>query len=173
MWPRNAKLMLPWIAGALLILVTLAGCGEVEVLDRPSPASMPDTFTSPLPEPGEKHNLAVLAVDFDPPLNYQQLIVRRQSVELLVAVENTGTVTEKNVTVRAQLTTPKDSDLLLTRGASVASIAPGELQVVRFGRLGEIPYHRVYYLEVVVDPVDGETDHGDNKKAFEIHIHQE
>ena len=173
MWPRNAKLTLPWIAGALLILVTLVGCAEVEVVDKPSSASAPDAFTSPLPEAKGKHNLAVLAVDFDPPLNYQQLIVRRQSVELLVAVENTGTVTEKNVTVRAQLTTPKDSDLLLTRGASVASIAPGEIQVVRFGQLGEIPYHQVYRLEVAVDPVDGEFDYGDNKKAFEIHIRRE
>jgi hypothetical protein len=172
-WPKNGKLMLPWITGILvLILVTLAACAEVEVVDKTPTASTPNPFTSPLPVSQEKHNLAILAVDFDPPLTYQQLIIRRQSVALLVAVENTGTETEQDVTVRAQLSTPENSEFLLTQGASVASIAPGEIQIVRFARLGEIPYHQTYSLEVIVDPVDGEADLSENRKAFDIQIHQ-
>lgn len=174
MWPKNGKLVLPWSTGILvLILVSLAACAEVEVVDKTPVASTPDTFTSPLPVDSGQHNLAILAVDFDPPLTYQQLIVRRQSVALLVAIENTGTDTERDVTVRAQLSTPENPDFLLTQGASLASVAPGEIQVVRFARLGEIPYHQTYYLEVAVDPVDGEVDLNDNRKAFDIQIHRE
>lgn len=174
MGPRNSRLMIPRIAGTfILVLATLAACAEVEVMDTTPAAKPEDTFSSPLSAGSGEHNLAVLAVDFDPPLSYQQLIVRRQSVALLVAIENTGTRTERNVTVRVQLSTLEDSGLLLTEGASVASIAPGEIQVVRFARLGEIPYHHTYHLEVAVDPVDWESDLSDNRKAFDIQIHED
>ncbi len=173
MWPENGKLVLPRTAGILaLVLVSLVACVDVEVVDKTPIASTPDAFTSPLEVGQENHNLAVLAVDFDPPLDYQQLIVRRESLALLVAVENTGTATERDITVRAQLSTPADPEFVLTQGASVASLAPGEIKVVRFARLGEIPYHQSYYLEVAVDPVDGETDLSDNRRAFDIQIHQ-
>jgi hypothetical protein len=174
MWPRNGRLMLPCIAGALVLaLVSLAACAEVEVVDTTPSISAPDTLASPLSPGSGEHNLAVLAVDFDPPLSYEQLITRRQSVALLVAIENTGTRTERNVTVRVQLSTSEDPDLLLTQGASVASIASGEIQIVRFASLGEIPYHQTYRLEVAVDPVDWESDLSDNRRAFDIQIHQD
>jgi hypothetical protein len=177
MWPfarpRNSRLIVPGMTGVLLMaLVTLVGCVEVSEVDTTPAASTPDAFASPLPGV-EHHNLAVLTVDFDPPLDYQQLIVHRQSVTLLVAVENTGSHTQRDVTVRAELSTPEDTELLLTRGASVESIAPGEIQVVRFARLGEIPYHQIYHLEVIVDPVEGERDLSDNLKAFDIQILQQ
>ena len=174
MGARNRKWLLPWITSALIVvLFALSACAEVQVVDSTSAVGTPDTFTSPLSEGDKEHNLAILAVDFDPPLDYRQLIIRRQSVALLVAVENTGTSTERDVTVRARLSTPEDADLLLTQGASVAAIAPGEIQVVRFGRLGQIPYHQTYHLEVVVDPVDDESKLGDNFKAYDIQVRQE
>jgi hypothetical protein len=173
MWPRNSKLKLPWITGALLVLVLLAGCAEVEVVDKTPDANAPEQLIEPLPADDGKHNLAVMAVDFDPPLSYKQLIVRRQAIALLVVVENTGTETEQDVAVQAQLSTPEDPEFALTRDASVASIAPGEVQIVRFDRLGEIPYHQAYYLEVVVESVDGEVDLSDNSKAFDIQIRTE
>jgi hypothetical protein len=174
MWPSNGRLVLPGIAVLLLLSVlSLVGCVDVRIVDRESGVSTPDTLTNPIPPGDGTHNLAVLAVDFDPPLTYQQLLIRPQSVELLVAIENTGKVTERDVTVRAQLSTPQDPDGLLTQGASVASIAPGEIQIVRFSRLSEIPFHETYILEVVVEPVVGETDLTDNTRAFELQIHRE
>lgn len=171
---RNSGLKLSCITGALLLaLIAIAGCVGVEVRDATPAVAVPDTFTSPLPGEDKEHNLAVLAVDFDPPLDYQQLIIRRRSIALLVAVENRGASTERDVAVRAQLSTPEDPDLLFSQGASIASIAPGEIQVVRFARLGQIPYHQIYRLEVTVDPVDGESTLGDNRKAFDIEIQQE
>jgi hypothetical protein len=173
MWPKNRKSMLPWITGVLLILATLSGCAEVEIVDKTPVASTPEHVASPLSGKGANHNLAVLAVDFDPPLSYKQLIIRRQAIALLVVVENRGAESEQDVVVRAQLSTPENPDFVLTQDASVASIAPGEVQIVRFARLGKIPYHQAYYLEVIADPVDGETDLSDNSKAFDIQIHQE
>lgn len=166
MCSKNAKLM-------LLILVTLAACAEVEVVDKTPVAGTPDLFASPLTPEYRKHDLAVLAVEFDPPLSYQRLIIRQQAVALLVVVENTGTETERNATVRAQLTSLDDPGFALAHDASVESIAPGEVQIVRFNRLGEIPYHQSYHLEVSVEPVEGELDLSDNRKAFDIQIHEE
>ena len=174
MWPGNSKWM-PWCITSvlMLVLVTLVGCVEVKVVDTTPAATTPNTFTSPLPAEAKDHNLAVLTADLDPPLNYQQLILRRQAVTLLVAVENTGSSTERDVTVRAELSTPEDPNLQIMQGASIVSIAPGEIQVVRFARLGEIPYHQTYHLEMMVDPVAGESNLGDNRKAFDIQIHRE
>jgi hypothetical protein len=173
MWPRNGKTMLPWLVVALAsILVGLGGCAEVEVVDSTPAAASPDLFGSPLPAGQEKHDLAVMAADVDPPLNYQQLILHRQSVALLVVIENMGSGTERGITVQAQLTSPEDPSLSLTREARVTSIAPGEIQIVRFSRLGEIPYRQTYRLEVTVVPLPGETDVVNNRKAFDIQIHQ-
>ncbi len=173
MWPQNGRSLLPWIGVCVLALVALTGCVEVQVVDT-TPAPVPSAmFDSPLSEQSGRHNLAILAVDFDPPLDYQQLILRRQSVALLVAVENDGSGLERNLVVRAQLSTPEDPKWLLSRDAEVATIAAGQIQVVRFTRLGEIPYYHTYRLEVLVEPVAGEENLDDNHKVFDIQIHQE
>jgi hypothetical protein len=173
MWPNNGKVVLPGIVVLVFLSVlTLAGCAEVDIVDKEPSVGTPETLTDSSTAGDETHNLAVLAVDFDPPLTYQQLMLRPQAVELLVVIENTGKVTEHDVTVRAQLSTPRNPDYLLTQGASVASIAPGEIQIVRFARLSEIPLHETYNLEIVVEPVTGETDLTDNTKAFELQIRQ-
>lgn len=170
----NDHSVFPWVTCVFILAVgTLTSCAEVKVIDTTPIAITPDLFTSSLQPKVEEHNLAVLTLDFDPPLNYQQLILRHRGVSLLVAIENRGTSTERDVTVRAELTTPEDPKLIFTQGASIASIAPGEIQIVRFSRFGEILYYRTFHLEVAVDPVVGENELGDNRKAFDIQISQE
>jgi hypothetical protein len=160
-------------AGALLsILVLLAGCAEVQVIE-PAPSDTPHLFASPLSSAAGEHNLAIMAAVLDPPLQYQQLILRRQSVTLMVALENRGTNTEREVVVRASLTSPRDAKLSLTQQAKVTSIAPGEIQIVQFARLEEIPYYTAYRLEVSVDPVAGELDLSDNTKVYDVKITRE
>ncbi|MGD2039645.1 MAG: hypothetical protein PVH11_02385 [Anaerolineae bacterium] len=159
-----------WLVSVLVLaLLTMVGCVEVEELDSPSGLLAPE-LESPLPEGKQEHNLAVLAVDFDPPLEYEKLLLRREAISMLVAIENTGDSTEQDVVVQAQLSSPNDPDLLLSQDAGVASIAPGEVQIVRFPPLEELPYHEIYHLEVMVHPVVGERDLGDNGKAFDIQI---
>jgi hypothetical protein len=171
MTARKRTLALPWII-AVLTLTTLAlgGCAEVSVVDITPDARTGDLLISPPVTEADRHDLAILAVDFDPPLDYQQLILRQRSVALLVVIENNGTVTERNVTVRARLSAPQEEDLLLTQDLNVDSIAPGEMQIVRFEGLGKIPYYDTYQLEVAVDLVRGESDPGNNRKAFDIEI---
>ena len=174
MFSRHAKVILPWvIVNLVLMLVALVSCAEVEVVDKTPVAGTADSFASPLKPEDRKHDLAVLALEFDPPLSYQRLIIRQRAVTLLVVVENSGTETERNATVRAKLTSSDDPDFVVAQDASVESIAPGEVQIVRFARLDDIPYHRSYHLEVSVDPIEGEVDLGDNRKAFDIEIHEE
>jgi hypothetical protein len=81
-----------------------------------------------------------------------------------------GAMKEKDVTVRAQLSTLEDPEFLLRQGASISSIAPGESPGVRFGQLGAIPLHKTYSLEVIVDAVPGESDLTDNRKAYDIQV---
>jgi hypothetical protein len=174
MCSRNARLMLPWVVGLLaLTLVGLVSCAEVKVVDKTPVVDAPDLSTSPLKPEAGKHDLAVLAVEFDPPLSYQRLIIRQQTVALLAVVENTGTETERNATVRAELTSVDDPDFVLAQEARVESVAPGEVQIVRFAPLGEIPYYQSYHLEVSIDAVEGELDLGDNQKAFDIQIDED
>ena len=171
---RYGRSMLPWLTSVLaLIVLMLTGCVEVQVVDTMPAADAPDAFTSPLPGGEGERNLTVMAVDFDPPLSYQQLILRRQAVELLVAVENSGRATERNVAVRAQLSSPEDPAFVLGQEASLSTIASGEIQIVRFAPLKEIPYHQTYRLEVWVDPLPGESDLADNQKVFDIQVHRE
>jgi hypothetical protein len=173
MGSRQRARTLLWLTSTLaLMLMFLAGCAEVEVIDTTPEAGEVEVFASPLSEES-KHDLAVMTVEFDPPLNYQQLIARRQSVALLVVVENRGTITEREVVVEASLTTPQDNALSITQEAIVDHIAPGEIRIVRFGRLDDIPYHETYHLEVAVEPVSGESILGNNRKAFEIQIHRD
>jgi hypothetical protein len=173
MKPKYGRFMRFGMAGALLlILLLLAGCAEVQVVE-PVPSGTPSLFVSPLSSGEGDHNLAVMAAVLDPPLQYQQLILRRQSVTLLVAIENRGASTERNVAVHATLTSPRDAELSLSQEASVASIAPGEIQIVRFARLQEIPYYSAYRLEVSVDPVAGELDLSDNGKVYDVRISRE
>lgn len=174
MKPRCSRSICPWMAVPLvLILALLAGCAEVEVVDTTPAADSPEPFVSPLTADHNRHDLAILGLDFDPPLDHQQLILRKQSVALLVAIENAGTTTERDLVIEAQLTTPEDEDLLLTRQATVTCIAPGEIQLVQFEPLDRIPYHVTFFLEVSIVPVDGESDTANNRKAFEIQIHRQ
>jgi hypothetical protein len=155
----------------VLALIALLGCADVQVVDTTPEVSGQEALTSPLQAATGESNLAVLALDFDPPLDYRQLLAGRQSVALLVVIENTGDSTERDVAVQAQLSSTEDPELLLTQEAGVSSIAPGEIQIVRFSPLEDIPLHYSYRLEVTVESVKGEKDLSDNRKAFEIQIH--
>ena len=174
MKPWHSKLRRLWIAATLvLLLVVLGGCAEIEVVDSTPDVSSGEPPTRLLPLDSGTHDLAILGLDFDPPLDYQQLILNTQSIALLVVIENAGTATERELVVEAQLTTPEDEDLLLTRQAAVISIAPGEIQIVQFDPLTKIPYHAAFYLEVSIVPVEGESDTTNNHKAFEIQIQRD
>ena len=157
----------------LIVAVLIAsGCVNVEVIDRSSYAI--DSTPAVEQEELEEHNLAVLAVDFDPPLDYEEILDRKsrgEGITLLVAVENTGTSTEQVVLVQVQLSDRSSETVYLSKQGVIETIAPGEIKIVQF-RDTDIPFSYEYELQVSVEPVVGETRLADNHKMYDLLITQ-
>ncbi len=88
------------LTGLILIVVsaTQLGCqSSIEVV-TPAVTSVPPAVTA-VPQ---AHAIAIIGVDFDPALNYSQIIANG-GVTLLVAVENQGLATEMNVELKVRL----------------------------------------------------------------------
>jgi hypothetical protein len=160
-----------YVAAVLVMLcaaVYLSGCIQIQVIDRtPSTVEgVPSTQNDQL----EEHNLAVLAVDFDPPLEYQEIISRKrrgEGITLLVAVENTGATSEHDVSVEVDLSKDDGQTLFLHKSALIDAIAPGEITLVRF-KDTEIPFSYEYQLRVRVEAVEGELYLVDNEKSYDL-----
>jgi len=167
MWHRRDGRRL-WliVAIALLVMLLSSGCVQIEVLDLRRSEAVPTLI--PRPSTGE-HDLALLALDFEPPLEGENL-PSGEGVTLLVAVENMGVWTETNVKVEARLSSYDGKEVLLERTGYIDVIAPGETKVVRLRSRVRIPYRPVYLLEVHVLPVEREVYPTNNHKCYEIRI---
>lgn len=168
---RRAKMHRVWLLALIIALVSLPGCAKIKVVDR--------TLTNALPvmESGaaantDKHDLAVLAIDFDPPLEYEQLVISKEGITLLVAVENSGSNNENNVAVQAELSTDDGQTVILSDESLITSIAPGEITIVRFKSQRDVPYRAAYQLKVSVVPVTGEARITNNQKSYDLYITQ-
>jgi|GEM_PF-526418 len=167
--PKGSRLHLILVLlAAMLCLLSLSGCGRMEIQEQvPAPlteASPRETF------PPAEHDLAILAIDFNPPLDYKDLWVEQDQVTLLVAVENRGLSQEKEVKVSTKLSAPRQSETLLRQSTTLTSLAPGEVQVVRFTGISNVPYQSAYRLEVEVSPAEGERALANNAKIYELTI---
>ena len=162
-----------WRHVAALTLLSVAAvwtsaCSSIQIIDR-TPSTVEPT-PSPQAQIIDEHNLAVLAVDFDPPLEYEEILAARnrgEGITLLVAVENTGLVREPDVTVEAELLRGDSGELILYQQGSLDAIAPGEIKLVRF-KDAEIPFSYRYQLKVRVLPAKGETRLSDNSKSYDL-----
>ena len=154
---------------ASLIALSLTGCFQIEVVDH---QEQTDTTTPSQITPDE-HDLAILAVDFEPQLDYEQIVNNPDSITLLIAVENTGFSTEAGVAIEARLSCDEGRTTIVERSAEIASIAPGETQVVRFTQIPRPPYRPAYQLLVQAVAVPGETNLADNLRLYDIHITSE
>jgi len=162
---------------AILVFITLAaigmgGCINIQVIDR-TPSTIDLTPFAP-DQDVEEHNLAVLAVDFDPPLVYEEIMARKErgeGITLLVAVENTGATTEQDVSVEVELAKDKGKTLFLHKQGRIETIAPGEIKLVHFEDT-EIPFSYEYRLLVRVETAKGETRVMDNVKTYDLLITQ-
>ena len=167
MLSRKSKSVVAFLF-VVLIAAGLSGCIQIQIVDR-TPASTEGTPFAQEQRPGE-HNLAVLAVDFDPPLVYEEIMARRdrgEGITLLVAVENTGTVAEDDVVVEVELSKDKGKTLFLHKQALIDAVVPGEIKLVHF-KDTEIPFSYEYQLRVRVKPVAGETRVIDNEKSYDL-----
>jgi len=167
MWHRrDGRRLWVVVAIALLAMSLLSGCVQIEVLDLRRSEAVPTLI--PIPAAGE-HDLALLALNFEPPLD-EEAIPSSEEVTLLVAVENMGVWKETNVRVEARLSSYDGKEVLLDRTGYIDVIAPGEIKVVRLRSPVRIPYRPVYLLEVQVSPVEREVHSANNHKSYEIRI---
>jgi len=114
--------------------------------------------------------LAVLAIDFDPPLEYEQIVVKGEQATLLVAVENIGLQTATGVKVKARLSAYDDDTPILEKTCYIDTIAPGQIKIARFKDISRIPYRQAYHLQVWVLPVFGEVGMANNQKSYDLYI---
>ncbi|MCC7353610.1 MAG: hypothetical protein IT330_07605 [Anaerolineae bacterium] len=136
-----------------------------------TPASTLNVVAEPTATTPER-NLGVVGIDFDPSLDYQE-IVKRGRLTLLVAVENSGRQMAKRVEVHAHLSVNSNSiaDAFSVTGVRIIEeIAPGEVAIVHFEGLDRIPIRSHYRLEVGVVPVAGEAVLSDNERSFDIFV---
>ncbi len=169
---RRAKMRCVWLLVLAVALVSLPGCVKINIVDR-TPATVLPPMELGAAANADEHNLAVLAIDFDPPLEYEQIMAsKREGITLLVAVENTGGSSEDSVTVQAELSTDDGQTVILEDENLIPVIAPGEIKIVRFKTLGDIPYRSAYQLKVRVVPVKGEARTANNQKSYDLYITQ-
>lgn len=155
-----------------LASLALSGCIQIQVIDRTPPATEPPQDKNK--QQVAEHDLAVLAVDFDPALEYDKLMEQKkrgEGVTLLVAVENTGANSEQNVAVEINLYKDDDKTAFLTQQGTISSVAPGEIKILHF-KDNDIPFSYEYHLQVQVLPIAGETRLVDNQKNYDLLITQ-
>lgn len=172
-----------WRAGiaafilALTSMGLLSGCGSVSVTDQTAAASnavagsvsqRPAQVTG-VPNTQETHDLAVAAVDFDPALDVQQILAGKPYT-LLVAVENRGNRAEGPFTVTAQLLTRDQQTVLVSARRTLSMLAAGDITVVRFPNDSPPPLQSSYILNARVQPVNRETNTGNNQRVLQIDV---
>ena len=153
-----------------LAAVALSGCIKVEVVDRSPSVTAASLATQE--EVAPEHDLAVLAVDFDPPLEYDEIVAlktRGEGITLLVAIENMGTSAEQNVVVKVTLSRDNGKTVFLQKEGLIETIAPGEIKIVQF-KDTEIPFSYAYQLDVQAVAVAGEVRVGDNQRRYDLLI---
>ena len=169
MKPRRLdRFVLAGLVTLLLASPLLTGCVQVQVTDEGPDAVTPTPYTE-LATPREARDLAILGIEFNPPLRYEEVVAAGR-LELLVAVENRGLSVESRVVVDAQLAGAGESDALVKRSETLESIAPGEVRLVRFDSIGLLPYKETYVMTVSVSAAPGETRTSDNQRVYRLSV---
>ena len=162
------RIALACLATLLLASPLLAGCVQVQVTDEGRDAATPTPYTE-LASPREARDLALLGIEFNPPLKFEEVVAAGR-LALVVAVENRGLSIESQVDVEARLTGVGETDELVKRSQTVESIAPGEVRLVRFESMVLLPYRSAYVMTVSVLPVTGETRTADNQRSYRLSL---
>lgn len=116
------------------------------------------------------HALAIIGVDFDPPLDSPQLGAQG-GVRLLVAVENQGRYPEFDIEVSAQLRDPamrNAGDVFLNETVVIAVLEPGEIRLVPFSQVTALPVRGRYELVVGLAAPHGELELRDSSRVYTI-----
>lgn len=132
----------------------------------------PGEESSPLPLPTAKpleHDVAVVGVDFDPPLSAD--VDLYNGVTLLIAVANHGLSTEPLVNVTARLLDPLAGDAgedLQHETVVLRDVAPDEVHIVRLAATSALPPRSHYQLVIEIAPLNDEGELGDNVRTYDV-----
>lgn len=137
----------------LVAVILLAGCSvsveEPRLATEKEQRTALSTSAAPLPQ----YDVAISAVDFDPPLRGEALLTVQQPVKLVAAIENKGAMQLSKLTVEARVT-DRRGDVSLQDRVSLDKLSPGETRVVEFGRsspLVSLPHSSSFRVTVSVD----------------------
>jgi hypothetical protein len=145
----------------VLVVVALAGCGQIAVDPKPVP---------PAPSTTVDYDLAIVSVDFDPALQGNRLPISN-SYAVLVAIENRGVLTARNIKVNASLDSVGGDRAVLQGSQSLSELAPGAIKVVRIQPAGTLPAEfATYELTVQAQPLPTETILSNNVRGFTIRV---
>ena len=166
----TASRLTPGAAACLMALIVLtfgmAACMPGVQVVRPAEE------VSPLPLPTAvpmSHNVAVVGVDFDPPLNVG--VDLHTGVTLLVAVANRGLNTEPVVNVTTRLLDPLldgAGEDLQHETVILRDLAPDEVRIVRLASVSELPARNRYQLVIQIAPLNDEGELGDNGQIYDV-----
>jgi len=154
---------------ALLAYLVASGCGSISVADN-TPTSSTPALSSEVSDSlatGPSHDLAIMGVDFDPPLDVDR-IANHEPITLVVGVSNQGNRRETNVRLTADLWSVDRSQHLLHSEQTMGSIAAGNVVPVRLVNTRTPPFLTVYHLSVDIVPVDGESNTQNNSRQLDI-----
>jgi hypothetical protein len=101
-------------------------------------------------------DVAVLSVDFDPPLGSTGASARQRA--LLVVVDNRGTDPQSKLVVEAEVLNRDNGAAIGKVVEPINALTPGEVRVVRFEQIGQLPNvdpHQQATVSVRVRPTDG------------------
>lgn len=164
---RKSPLLFRKLAGPVLLLASLWLTACQPFIEVVQPPTTPAGLATVVPA---DRAVGIIGVDFDPPLEYDQILTNG-GVTLLVAIENRGRITESSIEVTARLRDPtarEEAADLLNETVTIRSLKPGEVRVVRFTQVTELPVRERYGLVVELGAVAGEVDLGDNVHSFDI-----
>ena len=158
-----------WVGRGIAWLISglaLIGCApNIEITQDLTPPPLATAVP-------QAHALAIVGVDFDPPLEYAQVVANGR-VTLLVAIENRGQSDEHDLTLSARLLDGGGGMgrlELLNERLMLERIGAGEVQVVRFSPVTQLPRRQNYQLQVTLSPAVGEIDLSDNQRTYEITV---
>lgn len=170
--PKGSGMHLILVLLALMLCSTsLSGCGGGAKVTEQLPAPLAEISMAESALPAA-HDLAILAIDFSPPLECKELWADQGQVTLLIAVENRGLCQEKEVRVCARLSDCHSTETLLRQSTMLPALAPGQVQVVRFAGVSNVPYRPAYRLQVEVSPAEGERALDNNARTYELTINE-
>jgi hypothetical protein len=162
------RVALALLLALLLASPLVAGCVQVQVTDEDRVTVTPTPYGE-LTSPREIRDLAILGIEFNPPLKFEEVIAAGK-VTLLVAVENRGLTVENDVTVEARLVGAAETDVLVHRSDRIDALAPGEVKLVRFDNMALVPYRPAYVLTVAVSAAPGEVRLADNQRSYRLQV---